>query len=172
MKRIRRGNMLFTVLLLVFILIVILTSLTYSPEARLIPLLIGGVTLILGILVLISEFYPGLLKTLDVSLMDFAASGAAKEMGSEKPTEVQVVKKVLNISIWLAGFLVLIYFIGFLISIGMFVLLFLKVYGKRSWVKTIIVSALTWGFIYGTFEMFIKVELFRGILFEAIVPPI
>jgi len=171
-KKIRRGNILFTCLLLVFILIVILTSLTYSPQARLIPLLIGGVTLILGILVLISEFYPGLLRTLDVSLMDFATSATPTETDSEKPTEMQVVKKVLNISIWLASFLVLIYFIGFLISIGVFVLLFLKVYGKRSWVKTIIVSVLTWGFIYGTFEMFIKVELFRGILFEAIVPPI
>jgi len=171
-KRLRRGNMLFTGLLLAFILVIILTSLTYSPKARLIPLIIGGGTLVLAILALLSEFYPGLLRTLDVSLMDFAASGAAIEPGSEQPSGVKVAKRVLNMSMWLAIFFVLIYLVGFLISIGVFVLLFLKVYGKIGWVKTIAVSAITWGFIYGTFEVFIKVELFRGILFGAIVPPI
>lgn len=170
MKRVHWGNMLFGGLLFAFVLLIVLTSLSYSPKARLIPLIIGGATLVMVILVLINEVYPKLLRSFDVSLVSFVARGTGEERDAEKTSKVG--KRLLNISIWSVSFLALIYLVGFVISIGVFILAFLKAYGKVGWVKAIAETVIIWGFCYGVFEIFLKVDLFEGILFGVIVPPI
>lgn len=171
MKKVSKRRLLFAGLVVTFTLVIVLTSFSYFPKARLLPLVVGIPTLIFSILALIGEIYPKLLRLLDVSLIDYTAGGLVKEeesLGKPKDTT----RQVLNLSLWLTGFFILVYLVGFLISIGVFGLLFLKVYGKVGWLKAIVVTAGTWGFIVGMFEVFMKVELFQGVLFGAIVPPI
>lgn len=173
MKRIRKGPWMFTGLLVGLTLILVIASFSYDPKARLIPLLVAIPTLLIGVFVLISEtFYPRLLKSLDVSVLDFGGKVPSKAGVSEEPSKAGKGIGLLGISIWLVGYFILVYLVGFLIATAVFLLTFLKVAAKVGWLKTTVISVVVWGFIYGVFEVFMNFELFRGILFGAIVPSI
>jgi len=72
----------------------------------------------------------------------------------------------------MAGFFILIYLVGFLIGIPLFIWLFLKICERIHWLKALVATIITWGVIFGMFNILMKVDLFRGILFGAIAPPI
>ena len=172
MKKVSIGRLIFVGLLVIFTLVMVLTSFSYFPKARLVPLVVGIPTLILAILAIIGEAYPKLLRSLDVNLKNFNGWDQDQEARLEELREMQFGRRVLIQFIWLIGFIILIYLVGFLIGIAVFAILFLKVYGKVGWIKTLAIAAGTWGFIFFMFETFMKVALFKGVLFGAIVPPI
>jgi len=165
-----RSERIFTGLLGVFVLTVVIVSFSYSPEARLIPLLVGIPTLLMIVFIFIAEkFYPKLLRMLNVSMLDLGKV-STKETPSGEPRSIR--KGLLVISMWLVGYVILIYLAGFLIATAVLFPLFLKIMAKATWVKAIVMGAVVWGFIYGVFELFMKFELFKGMLFGEIVPSI
>src|SRR5660398_75889 len=139
MKKILTGNTLFTTLLLVFTSAVILISLGYAPEARLTPIIIGIPTLALGVLVLVGERYPKLLRQLDVSIMEMSDS-SGQGSSAEEAGRTEEAKKLMIMIGWMVGFFICIYLVGFLVGIPMFLFAFLKVYAQSSWVRAIVVT--------------------------------
>ncbi len=172
MKIYRKGSFWFTLLLLIIALVVVSISFSYSERARLIPLAVGIVVSILAILVLIGERYPRLIRGFDVSLTDFTKGDLEVERRMKAVSKRGVGTSVRTICAWIAGFFLLIYLVGFLIAIPVFVLLFLKIYGHIRWLNTLVVTIVTWGIIYAMFKLVMKVDLFKGILFGEITPPI
>ena len=73
-----------------------------------------------------------------------------------------------NFTVVLAIGLVLIfnYLIGTLISIGLFLLIWLKFVSKNSWKTTLLVFALVMAFIYGIFVFWMDVPFTEGLFFE------
>src|SRR5262245_15304241 len=57
----------------------------------------------------------------------------------------------LEVWAWLWGLFFAIHLIGFPIALPLFVFLYVKLYGG-SWVTAIILTALTWGFLYGIYD--------------------
>ena len=65
---------------------------------------------------------------------------------------------------WIMGFALAIYLIGFLVTTPLFIISYLKVRGK-TWRQCITIAVVTTGLMYLVFEFFLKVELYRGLLF-------
>ena len=172
MKISGKGSILFGGMLLVYALVIVFTSLGYPADDRLIPVLIGIATIATGILVIINEVKPTLLSSFDIGLVEFAEAGKTEENGCHESRGTEAGKRLIAISSWLIGFFVLIFLVGFIISVGVFILVFLKIYGKFSWIISTAETMLMLGFTYAIFELLLKAELFPGILFGASLPPV
>jgi len=169
MKFYRKGSFLFSVLLLVIVLTFVLFSIGYDAEARLIPLIIGVPSLALAILLVLSERYPRLLALFKVS-QDSVVRGAPSELASSE-TAVGG-RKVLTFLAWIVGFVILVFLVGFLITTPVFIFLFLKIRGRIGWFRTLVMSIVVGGFIYGVFEILMRGDMFKGILFGELLPPL
>jgi len=76
---------------------------------------------------------------------------AAEEPGAEIPAPV-VRWRTLSIMAWLIGLFLAIWLLGFMVSIPLFTFLYLKIDSGESWWFAILLSAVTWGFIFGLFQ--------------------
>ncbi|MFC1905703.1 tripartite tricarboxylate transporter TctB family protein [Chloroflexota bacterium] len=65
---------------------------------------------------------------------------------------------------WIVGFLLGVYLVGFLITIPLFILSYLKTYA-HGWLISIALAAVATGLIYAVFEVALQVRLFPGVIF-------
>jgi hypothetical protein len=118
----------------------------WPVRASIIILLLGCVGMILACAQLVADFK------------------ALRSEGSKiaRPTfEVQAIEHEgrwgsLEIWAWLWGLFFAIHLIGFPIALPLFVFLYVKLYGG-SWLTAIILTAVTWGFLYGIYDYFLSV---------------
>ena len=89
-----------------------------------------------------------------------------------EPTEANVGRRLLIVLAWLVGLFVLCLLVGFLIAVPIFTFLYLKIGKRISWLKTLAVSVVMGGIIYGGFEILMELDMFRGILFGGLLPPL
>jgi hypothetical protein len=54
--------------------------------------------------------------------------------------------------------------------VPLFVLSFARFEGRANWFAAILVAIITWAFVVGYFELFMKFGMFRGILFGEMLP--
>ena len=163
----RKASFWFTMLLLAIVLPFVLLSFGYSAQARLVPLLVGIPALALIMTALISERYPGLLTLFNIG---FAEGASPATPGALAPSERVLRRRLLAASAWIAGFLILVFLVGFLVAVPVFTLLYLTISGRVNWLKTIVVSLIMGGVMYGGFEILMKADMFKGVLFGAIPP--
>ena len=62
------------------------------------------------------------------------------------------------------GFLIMIYVLGLLVAIGLFVFLFVKIYGGKKVMTSAALTIATWLFIYVIFVVILHARLYTGIL--------
>lgn len=79
-------------------------------------------------------------------------------------------KKSLGIVSWMCGFFIVIFLVDFHIGIILFVLAFLKVQARVSWVKASIATAIIWCVTYFLFEVALGFTMFKGLLFGELIP--
>jgi hypothetical protein len=98
-----------------------------------------------------------------------AAIAFIRELRSKKETrgaeEATPLSAYWQTGAWIGGLALAIYIIGFLISIPLFIMLYLKRKGS-GWLKSIIVAGVTTAFLYLAFEVALRVDLYRGLLFD------
>ena len=85
------------------------------------------------------------------------------EGASDLPTRV-VVRRSLGVAGWIVGFFVAIWLLGFSIAIPVATFLYLKA-AREKWLLTIVLTALSWAFVYGIFERVLLVPFTPGQLF-------
>lgn len=94
-------------------------------------------------------------------VLDFRALGGEARK-PERPTfEVEALEHQgrwgsLEIWAWLCGLFAAIHLIGFPIALPLFVFLYVKLYGG-GWATACVLTAVTWGFLYGVFETILHV---------------
>ena len=168
MKRVNKPSMAFIGLLLIFILVICVNSYSYRPKERLVPLLVGIATLIISLLVLVDEIHPiRLLSRLKIDLMGPAGGVMAGE-AEKHETTIQL----LHIIAWMMGFLILIFLVGFYISIALFSFAFLKIQGKIGWFKAVLIAAIVCCSIFAIFDLMMELHMFQGVFFGEILPSI
>ena len=72
--------------------------------------------------------------------------------------------KVIGISAWLAGLVLMITVFGHYAGIFLFVLLLMRLGAKEAWRLSLIVAAGSTLFIYGVFEFLFNIDLYRGLI--------
>lgn len=147
----RKPEVYFIIVILVFSLAIVIGSLTYSSkEAKLLPIVIGGLVFILTAVILVREL---------------RAKEKPHRQREEWEGEELALSQYKTVAIWVAAFALGIYLIGFLIAIPAFIISFLKS-NKTGWLKSSIMAAVMVAFVYGIFELLLQVELYRGLLFS------
>lgn len=71
---------------------------------------------------------------------------------------------------WLAALLVLVFFLGFYLSIPLFAFAYVRWSGRMGWSSSIALAAALWATIYVGFTVILERPLFEGVLFGAILP--
>lgn len=139
-----KGSLLFSLLMLAIFCGMLFMSMGYSEKARFVPLVVG---------------IPGLfLSAVQVAI-------EIRDHFKVRLTESKsVARKELVIICWIMFQLGLILIFGFWVAIPVFLLLFLRVHGKESWILTITIAACGWGIIFLIFNVLAKVPLYGGVL--------
>ena len=99
MKIYRRLSFWYSVLILIVLSIIILISLTYGKNERLIPLIIAASGAVLTILVLIGEKYPNLISRFDFSITEIKIEGMETRNGHAGAGDIPF-KKILIFLAW------------------------------------------------------------------------
>ena len=140
---------------LIFILLVSLALIIRSIafpylESKLLPLIIGGIVFVLTAVALI---------------MELRAKEKPKRVREPWEGEELELRQYGWTGAWLGGYALAIYLLGFIIATPVFVLSYLKLHGT-GWLITIIITVVTTAFVYGVFELILRITLYRGLLFS------
>jgi len=131
-------------------------SKSFGIRAGLFPWSIGYPVLALAILQFILEL-----------MGKGRGGGLESEVESDLPKEV-VRRRTAGILGWIAGFYLLIWFVGFSYAVPITTVLYLKLSGQEKWPITIVFTAATWGFFYGVFDYALKIPFPEGLLITLI----
>jgi hypothetical protein len=150
-------RVLFTILVMTFITVLVIIAFGYDRESALLPLLVGGTSLVLGGLVIASEISP---KVQGMFMTNLFQIGATKK-DSES---IRALNFGLT-SFWVILLLLLIFIFGFLSSLPVWIFCYIRFQGLRPWSHALITSVSIWLFLYGFFVRIMNLDLFQGILF-------
>lgn len=168
--------MYFNIGMVLFVLLIIYLSIGYSPRSRLMPLMVGIVTLVLIVVQFMFEAVPSLSKYASYGKIDFEADLLKSEnVAMELTTEQKAKKKakmspeekqqrLITIWSWIAGLGVALFVVGFLIALPLFLLLFLRINAGLTWLKSSVMTAVTSGVLYVVFSMVLHMEFYGGLL--------
>jgi hypothetical protein len=151
-----RGDTIFGLVLLVAFMVIVGVGMGYSRKAKMLPLVLGipGVVLTAAIVIRESFMRP----KEEVS----RERPADQESSTPVPDEQ---KKILIMFGWVALLVGMIWAFGFVITIPVYMMLFLKARGEK-WLLALCFAAASWAFLYWIFVGALKIILYPGILFD------
>lgn len=169
MRKVLEGRTILIILLLGFALYFLISATAYGRNSRIFPEAIGIPTVLLTALLFVAVWKPGLLRVADIRLR--GDSREAATLGSEEGEEEgHSAARLLRILGWLLLAAVGIYLAGFRLTVPIYILLFARLEGRIRWIPCLLVAVLSWAFLVGYFEIFMKFAMFRGVLFGDILP--
>jgi len=71
-------------------------------------------------------------------------------------------RRVVTIFAWIAGFILFVYLIGFPGTVPLFLFLYLFFEARMSWIFSLTLMAITWGFFYLLFQRLIHIQFETG----------
>jgi hypothetical protein len=151
-------NVCLLITILIISLVIAGVSLTYtSMKMKLLPLIVCGLIFILSGIELIKEV-SNRNKTSGEAQLTAEELDVVAEAGSD-------IRGDMVGFAWFVGLSISVYLIGFLISIPLFILVYLKLHGCK-WRSAIITSIVMITFIYFAFVKILQVDLYNGIFFK------
>ena len=85
------------------------------------------------------------------------------EFSNQVPPEVAR-RRVITIFSWMAGFILLVYLVGFPLTVPLFVLFYLKIQSRLAWTQSILLTAITWLLFYALFQRLVRIQFEAGII--------
>lgn len=143
---------------LAVVVLIVSEAVTFTGQGGLVSLVIGVPTAGMLLVALGSRLLPAVFNR------------PAAKASAEIPPDVASWSAALPIIGWIALLFVLIFLIGFQFSTPIYTFLFLKLNGKVSWGKSLIVAVALWLLIYASFDLLLLKPLFEGIFFGAVLP--
>lgn len=161
-----RGQIFFSLGMTLIFSILIAIGMGYNPLARLIPLVVS----VPALLISFTQFILDLRETLRGEPPDQEAAGKEGARRKEKrgfsPQELRH-RELLAVG-WLLAFLGLIILAGFLAAIPIFILVFMRLYGRESWRLSLGLAVVLLIFVYAVFEIILGSDLYQGLILETI----
>jgi hypothetical protein len=153
-------NLATALLVLAGAIVVLLWARSYSGQARAMPELVAWATIALTLIDVIIQFDTAPSQW----LRRLVTAERIVEWKLEGEEEAGLGKIMLAIG-WVAGYIVLLYFVGFLIATPIYVLFYMIFHGGHSIRDSVLVSVGTTLAIWLTFEVLFKYPLYPGSLF-------
>lgn len=163
MKEKGRGQLILNLVFLAFFVTLIVISMTYSAKARRMPLVI---------------LIPGAVLAVIVTVKDISRKGPAPEEREISAEEEEIEdtepaglaatdqnKRMFVMFGWMALLVGMIWVVGFLVTIPVYTILFMKSL-KESWRLSIIFGVAGFIVLYFLFVVGLNMELYRGLIFQ------
>ena len=153
-------------LLIIVVLMVFFTFDLHRPGSKVVPLLIGFITLVLMILLCVMTVSPKFanwyqrIEGKSTSLVEIAREVDKLDSDVDKK---KTRKKEIVLTGWLLFLTAATYILGFMVAIPLFLLLFLKIGAKESWLLSISMSGVVLGVVYLIFVYILQIPLHTGI---------
>ena len=167
-KVIRRSFPVLSLLILAFAMGIVLGAFQYDERSRMLPLIIGIPTLMMLLVLVLGEtVFPRVVSRFDIDLLGVRRTETRQQpqgTSETRPTWTESQALVI-IAGWLITFLILIVLLGYDIAIASSVLGFIRLYGKQSWLRSVLVAIGVWAFIFLVFRLFMDLHMFPGLLF-------
>jgi cytochrome b561 len=154
-----RGPAIFSLCALMFFVVFVYEAQEWRMQARLYPWAIGIPMLLLACVQVILDlrgYKPK--ETSDGAPMDFQFTQAIE------PAEAR--KRAITMFAWLLGFFLLVWLLGFEYGIPLTVFGYLKIQSNESWVLSIILTVLAFGFFWLLFVKLLTLPFPEGLLFS------
>lgn len=148
---------LFTVFVLLLMVGLVATAKQWQYQARLFPWTIGIPTMLLCFLQLGLDLFRG----------KDGAEGAAGMMDLPVDRSVPVavvIRRAVNVFGWIFGLYLSIWVIGFILSVPLFLLLYLSVQAGESWKVAVAYTVIMVVFMIGVFEMVLHIPWPPGLV--------
>ena len=155
---IERGNILLSFALIVIAIVAISLSWKWSIRAAIFPVVISIPIFIMALAELIRNLFEKKKKSNQGASLDI--------QGAENMDSGLVNKEDLLTFCWIAGFFLLIFFLGFTIAIPILIFLYLKYHGDETWGIVLIFTGLSWLFFYGLFVKLLQTPFTEGWLIK------
>lgn len=169
----RSGAIVFTALITVVFAVAVILALGYSSRARMAPLVIAipGFVLAAGRLVIeirLAGAQKG--KGLEGTPNSGERAGQDGEAVSEAaPNDNPGPHSEINILLWLALMMAMLFLLGFLVTIPIYLLLYLRVRSREGWPMSVVVSLSSWAVLYFLFVKVLGMTLYTGFLVELLL---
>lgn len=161
---------LFTLGVFVVVLGFLVLALDYQPRARLVPLIIAVPTLLLTLFQFLIDAIPAVGRRFsffqEYDLFGIETGRAAASTEESRPNR-NVFRRELSFAAWLLLLVALIYFIGYLAAIPLFMILFMRLRSSERWLITLSITAVTWAFVYFVFIVIMGAPLHEGVVWKA-----
>lgn len=162
-----RGEALFALVLLAVFLVIVLVGTGYNRKARMLPLVLG----VPGVALAAAEVVRTTARRRRAECEAGVASGKAVEAhategaGPAGGREAEERKKLLEMFGWVVLLIVMIWLFGFLVTIPIYVLAFMKA-RKERWLLSLCFAIGSWALLYWVFVLGLKIVLYPGLLFK------
>ncbi|MCI0487452.1 MAG: hypothetical protein L0229_12735 [Blastocatellia bacterium] len=168
----------FTLALLVFLGIILYLTVSLNPVARMVPLVVLVPTILLVSLEVLLELVPGLAKRYrlfeqkdvfgierlreSVHTKGITLSGADCEAQVKRDRVIPFAGRESSVFAWIASIPVLIYILGFLMAVPLFLFLYLRWRSEESWTFSITTAAASLALLYLLFIELLRAPLYEG----------
>ena len=149
-----KPNYYFSAFLILLTVSIIISASTWQKlEAKVLPIMVSSLVLILVIAQLVRDVHA-----------DKSAQTTKKKGLHDRVKSWQTFRKFGAAIGWIIGFLISIFLVGHMISIPVFALAYLKSRG-RGWLISVIYTTIISAFVYGVFGLGLQLSFYEGLLF-------
>ena len=148
----------FMMVLLSIMLGMTVLSFRFSSGSRMLPMISGICSSAILVFLIVMTFSS--------RLASWYGRFEKKALLMDEKMTVEERKKEVSVVAWFVGGTVLVYLVGFIVSIPAFLFLFLKWRAKEKWMVSIVVPVAVTAVVYFVFIWVLSVPLYEGVLFE------
>ena len=168
MKLTLKGNVLFDLLLVVFLAVIVVMSFDYNERARLIPLVIGIPSLAMMVMLFVADAFPSIGSRMSFvrskgMAIDSASAQSAREeavhlmqSNSKKEDEPGFSFRTCRVFAWLLFLTLLLLYVNYVYSIPLFIVLFMVLEAREKIVTSILTAAGMGIFVYILFGVLLQ----------------
>jgi hypothetical protein len=150
-----KGRMAFCLFLIAIGSYAVYSASGWTFKAALFPLTVGIPLIVLVTAQLLLDLFGKAEITRGTAVdLDFA---------TDVPLEI-VRHRVLGIFFWIAGFILLVFLLGFPVAVPIFLISYLGMQSRVGWRLSIALTAAAWLFFYGLFQWLLHLPFERGLI--------
>ena len=131
----------------------------YDPQGRAVPVLVGWLTLGLAALDVITQTNTRIGRTLAQML-------SGRPLDAQAEVEDHALRPQIVAMLWLVGFFAGAILVGFLITIPIYVISFMRYQGRKPLLPCAVSAVAVTTIMWIVFEVLLKYELYKGLIFE------
>ena len=148
----------FMIFLIFLMLGMTLLSLRFSTGSRMLPMISGICASAIAAFLILMSFSPATASW--YSRLEKKSLFSAEDMSNEER------KKEISVIAWFLACSILIYLVGFMIAIPLFLFMFLKWRAKEGWLLSVVIPCVVAAVVYFAFVWILRVPLYKGFFFE------